>query len=378
MSATAKPDGKRPKNCFATPGSRHWHYEITIQGHKERGSTGCSKAPDAVAFIAARRVAIAAEIAAQNSGRGRAKGAITLVDACQRYEDDKVSAQKAAVTYRGQLAFLVALFPENIELREIDHAALLDYRRDRKAASKRELRGATINREIELLRRVWRHADDLGYQCGDEPKWSKAIDRGSEVQRIRDLSESEEARLMAALRQINPDLALVAEFALICGQRKTAIMTLQRSRVDLKARSATIILKSKGDAPKLHTFPLTARAVEIIQSFPVIDGTDQVFSYECRRPAPARKDRPARIKGDRYPFSVGGWARDWKRAKEDAGVSDFRFHDLRHTTATRIIRRTGNLKVAQNLLAHSDIAQTSRYAHAFHDDILAAMEQVAA
>ncbi|SEJ86981.1 Site-specific recombinase XerD [Sphingobium sp. AP50] len=379
MSAATGPTGKQPKNCFTAKGSPYWQYDIVIKGRRERGSTGCIKATEAAEFVAERRVALKTDIAAKASGVPQTKGKITLSDACIRYEDDKSSKQKAAVTYKGQLDYLVALMPLGITLAEIDLASLIEYRSQRHATNQRSkpLKNSTINREIELLRRVWRYAVDLGYDCGREPNWAKARDTGAEVERIRALTDGEEKRLMDTLKTINPDLALVAEFAMITGQRKSAVVTLERDKVDFEARRATILLKTKGEADKPHTFPLTARAIEILKEFPEVDGTDRVFTYYCRRPAPARADRPARIKGERYPFSQGGWARDWQRALAHAGVRDFRFHDLRHTAATRIVAKTGNLKIAQTLLGHSDIAQTARYAHAFHDDVLAAMEKAA-
>lgn len=377
MPAPTKPEGKRPKNCHAAEGSPYWQYEITIDGHKERGSTRCRKANDAADFVATRRVALKEELAARTSGKKLTKGTISLQDAADRYYDDKASKQKAAATYLTQLAALVSVMPQRTHLHALDHAMLLEYRRDRQNGSKRTLAGSTINREIELLRRVWRHAEDLGYDCGEQPKWAKAIDRGAEVERVRDLSADEETRLMVALSKISPELALVAEFALIVGQRKSAVMNLRRSMVDRQANAATILLKTKGEAPKPHTFPLTSRAGEILDAFPVVAGTDAVFTYICRRSAPAKQGNPPRVKGVRYEFSRDGWRRDWATALKDAGIDDFRFHDLRHSAATRIVRKTGNLKVAQNLLAHSDIKQTARYAHAFHADILAAMELVA-
>jgi site-specific recombinase XerC len=58
----------------------------------------------------------------------------------------------------------------------------------------------------------------------------------------------------------------------------------------------------------------------------------------------------------------------------DAKLLDYRFHDNRHTAATGILRATGNLKVVQKLLRHSNIATTAKYAHALIDDVRDAME----
>jgi integrase len=67
---------------------------------------------------------------------------------------------------------------------------------------------------------------------------------------------------------------------------------------------------------------------------------------------------------------------EWRRAKPNAELVDYRWHDNRHTTASRFLRATGNLKLCQMLLRHEDIATTMKYAHASTDDLRAALNDV--
>ena len=62
-------------------------------------------------------------------------------------------------------------------------------------------------------------------------------------------------------------------------------------------------------------------------------------------------------------------------AEKAAGLrgSDLRLHDLRHTAATRTLRATGNLAMAQRQLGHARIETTSRYAHVLDDDLRAGL-----
>lgn len=69
----------------------------------------------------------------------------------------------------------------------------------------------------------------------------------------------------------------------------------------------------------------------------------------------------ARKKGDRYPITKTVLRGPWAAAKLDAGGENFRFHDLRHTRGTQIVRETGNLAAAKEALKHSKT--TLRYAH---------------
>ena len=46
-----------------------------------------------------------------------------------------------------------------------------------------------------------------------------------------------------------------------------------------------------------------------------------------------------------------------------AGIPDFRFHDMRHTFATRLVQRGVDLYKVQRLLGHKTSLMTQRYAH---------------
>lgn len=229
---------------------------------------------------------------------------------------------------------------------------------------------ASINRELSLMQRVMKHARLAGIDMPQPDtemaiKW-KDLKLVEPRERVRELSGDEQRKLF---QHLDDDLAAVVEFAILSGQRRGAIIGLLWDNVDLGAGRARV--HTKGDV--WHVFPLTPRMVEIVMSRPRLDGCPFVFTYRCERPSPARKDRPARRKGERYPFSAEGWKRKWSAALTAAGITDFRFHDLRHTTATRTVRSSGNLKAAQKLLGHTDIATTARYAHVLEDDLRAIM-----
>ena len=51
----------------------------------------------------------------------------------------------------------------------------------------------------------------------------------------------------------------------------------------------------------------------------------------------------------------------FRTAVKNAGIEDYRFHDLRHTFASQLIMKGGDLKDVQELLGHKTM--TLRYAH---------------
>ncbi len=55
--------------------------------------------------------------------------------------------------------------------------------------------------------------------------------------------------------------------------------------------------------------------------------------------------------------------RAFKGARSRAGIPDLRFHDLRHTFATRLIERGVDLITVKELLGHGSVRMTVRYTH---------------
>jgi integrase len=77
-------------------------------------------------------------------------------------------------------------------------------------------------------------------------------------------------------------------------------------------------------------------------------------------------------------FEVGDIKKGWGKLLADAGIEQFRFHDLRHHFASRLVRAGVDLNTVRELLGHADITMTLRYAHLAPDTLAAAVEKLSA
>jgi integrase len=154
----------------------------------------------------------------------------------------------------------------------------------------------------------------------------------------------------------------VVLFALISGWRRGEVIGLRWSALDLGNASA----KTKVKGGDTEVRPLNGALVALIANQPKVGPF--VFTYVCR------KSRGKRREGQRYPMTATALRGRWDVARKAAELHGFRFHDLRHTAATRILRQTQNLAVTKEVLRHKNIKTTLRYAHVLDGDIRDALD----
>lgn len=326
--------------------SRFWQYDFQWKNNRYHGSTGCTSKRDAERFEAEER---------RRAALGEtAKPSIGIDDACGAWWEAKGQWLRSEKTVIYQLANLAEGLGKSKPLQDLRLADIDAYIARRRASVK----SSSVNRETALLRRVIDWTAARGFDAPTIDWKQVKLKEASATTRV--LAADEELRLFAKLPT---SLKPIVEFALLSGQRKAEIVTLRWADVDFPNARATVW--AKGQKP--HSFPLTPRLVALIANQP--KKCPQVFTYVCERSAPSRKDRVQRIKGERYPFSAQGWDRKWRKALKDAGIEGYRFHDNRHTAATR----TGSIEVANRLLGHSDMRTTQRYFHTAEDVVRKAM-----
>ena len=193
-----------------------------------------------------------------------------------------------------------------------------------------------MNKPLQLIRDILRAA------CYDWNWIDKvpAVKLVKEAQRcIRWLTADEETRLLDELPE---HLAEMVRFSLATGLRMSNVTGLEWSQVDLAHRRAWIH-PDQAKARQAIPVPLNAEAVLVLRR-QVVKHARWCFTYH----------------GERVRRTNG---KAWRDALNRAGIADFRWHDLRHTWATRLMQAGVPLHALMELGGWQDIAMVRKYAH---------------
>jgi integrase len=178
--------------------------------------------------------------------------------------------------------------------------------------------------------------------------------------RVRFLSEEELPRLLDTCRPW-PDLYLAVVLSLTTGGRQSEIMGLRWPQIDFARRVITLnqgTTKNK-DARAL---PLSGEAFQLLQE------RSKVRSLKDDRVFPPVSDK-AESRGLRNA---------WERALKAAEITDFRWHDLRHTAASYLAMSGVSLVEIAKILGHRTLAMVARYSHLDPSHVVAVGDKLAA
>lgn len=207
---------------------------------------------------------------------------------------------------------------------------------------------STINRVLAVWRRMHNVAGDIREYPVTKIRWA-ALMRDEPEGRTRHLKPDEIKTLLAVLPM---HLKEIVVFAILTGARRSQIVTLTWDRVDLAHGTAVVFKKSRKKDVQ-HTIELNEGAVEILNQRLVVYGAPDIY--------PKTHDRC---------FDDTNFQHGWEKAVRESGLKDLRFHDLRHTFASFLARKS-SLAVVRQQLGHSDLRMTLRYAHVQQEDVKA-------
>ena len=211
----------------------------------------------------------------------------------------------------------------------------------------------TIGRVIVILRYLFNLARKWNVLRGNENP-AVGIPVPPDVQRNRFLDKSEIERLVEVLvRDENQVAAKAIMLLLLTGARRNEITHACWEHVNLKSSTLFVPLSKSGRSRYVF---LDAAAIDVLRSVPRLSGNPYVF------PSPVTGRPCASL---HFP---------WHRIRTEAGLSDVRLHDLRHTFASVLINKGKRLYTVQRLLGHANARATQRYAHLDQQSLVEATE----
>lgn len=165
-----------------------------------------------------------------------------------------------------------------------------------------------------------------------------------------------------------PHLKPIIITAVYTGLREGNLLNLKWENVDFANMNINVKVKDKTKlGGKFHSVPMADIVAQTLQALPRV--SDYVFTF---RDKPIGSIRSSWL-NIFYKRKNGEFTKELK----DNNLPYIKFHGLRHTAATWILKATGNLKVTKEILGHSDMSTTLKYAHVLDAQKRDAINQIA-
>ena len=239
-------------------------------------------------------------------------------------------------------------FLSDPDIKDIDTSmvdAFIEKLEQLKSHRGRPLAAQTINHNVSVLSTLLRYAKQRDY-ITKLPHFSRKRPAGH---RVRWLSPDEEVKVFAAIdnakyliaRKHKEEMKALTKILIDTGMRRGEVLGLTKDNLD-----GQWVRLWKTKTGRARSVPLTPEAKELLEK--------------------------------RVPFEIKEHQvhRFWAKVREDIGLAkdeQFVLHTLRHTTATRMLKKTKNIAMVQKMLGHTNISTTLRYAHIDDQDLLEAV-----
>jgi len=235
--------------------------------------------------------------------------------------------------------------------------------------------GSTVNRYLATLSHMFTMAVKEWRLVPTNPV--RDITKKREARgRVRFLSDTErDALLSASSESAWPALHTLILIAISTGARRGELINLKWDDVDLRVREASIDPKTgekhaaMGRAivretknGETRSLPLVGKALEALRTLKLQGSAKSEWVF----PQPSG-----------FPGPYENFDGVWYDALTAAKLEDFRFHDLRHTTASYLAAQGASLLEIADTLGHKTLSMVKRYSHLAQSHKVSAIEKMA-
>ncbi|MEL4181675.1 tyrosine-type recombinase/integrase [Roseateles sp. PN1] len=277
---------------------------------------------------------------------------MTVRQAMEQFCDSKLGTPNhKSLLYSAKV--LQRLLPVHRDISDLTSHDLERFKRDRAAEGSSP---QTIKHNLNLVRCAWKYARKLGFRVSELEFPQIKLPKTP----LRYLSEDEERRFLACLDPMREGTGLrpfedrdaelkrcmqdafdLVVLLLDTGARYGEIANIEWTRIDLVERSIKLWRPKVQNEAILY---MTDRVNEILNRRASVRAGQFVFSN--------RKGGPR-----------GYVSQAIRKALRKAGLQDCRIHTLRHTHASRLVQNGMSVYEVREILGHTDIKTTMRYAH---------------
>lgn len=214
--------------------------------------------------------------------------------------------------------------------------------------------GATVNRYLATLSIVLTKGVREWGWLSENPALN--VDKCRENRgRTRFLTKEEQARLLDACKEgTTPLLYMLVVIALSTGARQGEILNLKWNNLKFNndAQNVTLFFMDTKNGEN-RSVTIGGLAYKLLLEHKQTSTDKKVISIDSKNYVFARPD-------GKKPYYL---RRQWENALKKANITDFRFHDLRHTTASNLAMNGASLRDIGEILGHKTPAMTQRYSH---------------
>jgi integrase len=317
-------------------GNIYWICFADQNGQTIRKSSGSKKFKDAQELLFKEKLSVTA-IKEGKFTEKKAAADIDLQELVTKYKAWMTGRHKSFKSKEYRIDQIFTFFG-NIPLNRFNSLIVERYQTELISL---ELKPASVNKNISILKSMIAKAAEWD-MVGDEilKRVRKVKQLQENNRRLRYLSKEECWKLLEAC---TAHLKPIVVCALNTGMRKGEILSLKWDNVDLRHGFILLEITKNGDRREI---PINGFLHDSLERLALnnIEGHKHVFH---------EKDGKA----------LQGVRRSFKTACTTAGISNFHFHDLRHTFASQLVMAGVDLTTVKELLGHKSLTMTLRYAH---------------